>query len=67
MVTVEYGLAALTANLRELKLEGRVPRPGDVATRTFPFVGILTLVILFTPLASEAQQAGKVYRVGFLP
>ena len=30
------------------------------------FVGTLTGSLLAAPLAAESQQAGKVYRVGFL-
>jgi hypothetical protein len=29
-------------------------------------LAILSLVFLATPLAAEAQQAGKIYRVGIL-
>ncbi len=34
--------------------------------RTIGFIGILALGLLAAPLLTEAQQAGKVYRIGFL-
>ena len=30
------------------------------------FTGVLALTLLASPLAAEAEQTGKVYRVGFL-
>ena len=41
-------------------------RSGDRAVRRRAFLGAVTGGFLAAPLASEAQQAGKVYRIGFL-
>jgi len=34
--------------------------------RTIGLISTLVLGLLATPLPTEAQQAGKVYRIGFL-
>ena len=44
----------------------RFAQPGGAAVNCRTFLGTLTGGLLAAPLASQAQQAGKVYRIGLL-
>src|SRR5262249_15643431 len=44
----------------------RTSGPGDRVVERRTFIGTLTGGLLAAPLASEAQQGGKVWRIGYL-
>src|SRR6266566_2138629 len=52
--------------IRQRLLDSRQPSPTEVPMRRIGLAVVVALSLTLAPLASEAQQAGKVARIGYL-